>query len=46
MKYEKPKMELIVMMAEDIITLSIGSETYDPTIDKTPGTPSDNPWAK
>ena len=46
MLYEKPVMELIVMTAEDIVTLSIGKDDYDPTIDKTPGNPSDNPWAK
>ena len=45
MKYEKPVMKLVKLEAEDIITLSVNNE-YDPTIDKTPGTPSDNPWAK
>ena len=46
MLYEQPKMELVNLESEDIITLSIGKDDYDPTIDKTPGNPSDNPWAK
>ena len=41
MKYETPNMLLINLEAEDVITLSIGDDTYDPEIKKQSGT---NPW--
>ena len=38
-------MELIDVTAQDIITLSLGGDDYDPEIDQTPGKPNNNPWA-
>ena len=41
MKYEKPNMLLINLEAEDVITLSIGKDDYDPEIKPESGI---NPW--
>ena len=45
MKYEQPNMKLVVLESEDVITLSVGDASYDPTIDKVPGDSTQNPWA-
>lgn len=45
MLYETPKMELILCEYGQVFTLYV-SNNYDPTLDKTPGEPSDNPWAE
>ena len=42
MKYEMPRMELLVFETADVITLSVGNENYDPIIE---GEPGKNPWA-
>ena len=41
MKYEKPIMAVITFEAEDVITLSVGNDNYDPTIKGK----EDDPWA-
>ena len=43
MKYEVPMMEMVELKTEDVITLSIGKDDYDPTIE---GEGGNNPWAK
>ena len=40
-KYEKPQMSILVLEAEDVITLSVKND-YDPEIK---GENGDNPWA-
>ena len=42
MKYEDPNMMIIRLEREDVITLSVGSDDYNPTIDSETG---NNPWA-
>lgn len=44
MVYQKPNMELVTIEAEDIITLSIGKDDYDPTINLDDNDPTKNPW--
>lgn len=43
MKYEKPIMTVITLETDDVITLSIGKDDYDPTIE---GEGGNNPWAQ
>lgn len=43
-KYEQPSMDVMKLEAEDVITLSIGDATYDPTIDADKDTSTKNPW--
>ena len=42
MKYEKPVMKVMMLEAEDIITLSVGGDDYDPEIKPEDG--KTNPW--
>ena len=42
MLYQKPQMELIKLMMNDVVTLSEGDENYNPPIDT--DNPNGNPW--
>lgn len=37
-KYEQPTMDILKLMAVDVITLSEGDEKYDPTLEGNPDT--------
>ena len=43
-QYEQPTMNVMNLEAEDVITLSIGKDDYDPTIDSDNKVDGKNPW--